>query len=49
MKKRIIISLVALLMPCALFAQKVALKTNLPPLATVTPNLALELGLGSRS
>ena len=49
MKKRIIISLVALLMPCALFAQKVALKTNLPHLATVTPNLALEIGLGSRT
>lgn len=49
MKKRIIISLVALLMPCGLFAQKVALKTNLPHLATVTPNLALEIGLGSRT
>ncbi len=49
MKKRIITLLFALLVPCALSAQKVALKTYLLHWATVTPNLALEIGLGSRT
>jgi hypothetical protein len=49
MKKRLMISLGAVLLCAAALGQKVAVKTNLLYGATETPNLGIELGLGKRT
>lgn len=48
MKKKLLLLLCTLVLPIALVGQNVAIKTNLLHWATVSPNLAVEIGLGKK-